>query len=100
MEIPVCPGCGGSHWASVEDYGGGSKRYELRPHGWTLVDDGLKLRQTDYCCVGCGYDPLNGDHDELWDLLNDIDTAVAAGTESDPSGDDLSMRLWQDRTAA
>ena len=46
MEIPVCPGCGGRLWESVEDYGGGSKRYELRAPGWTLVNDHLELRQT------------------------------------------------------
>jgi hypothetical protein len=80
MEIPVCPGCDGSSWESVEDYGSGSKRYELRAYGWTLVDDWLELRQTDYCCRDCGYDPSDGeDDDELWGVLNRIDTAPTAG---------------------
>jgi len=99
MEIPVCPNCGGSSWESVEDYSGGSKRYELRADGWRLVDDWLKLRQTDYRCRDCGYDPSDGEDDELWGVLNDIDTAPAA-EESRPLADDLSLQLWQDRTAA
>jgi len=83
MEIPVCPGCDGSSWDSVEDYGSGSKRYELGAHGWTLVDDWLELRQTNYCCRDCGYDPSDGeDDDELWKVLNDIDTAPTADVES------------------
>lgn len=63
MEIPVCPGCGGSVWESVENYGGGSKRYELGAHGWTLVDDCLELHQTEYLCGDCGY-PSDGDGDD------------------------------------
>jgi hypothetical protein len=102
MEIPVCPGCGGSSWESVEDHGGGSKRYELRAHGWTLVNDWLDLHQTDYRCCDCGYDPTEGEGDgELWDLLNDIDTAPTAETESRPLAEGLSLPLWEgDRTAA
>jgi hypothetical protein len=99
MEIPVCPGCGGSSWESVEDYGSGSKRYELRAHGWTLVDECLELRQTDFCCRDCGYDPSDGD-DELLEVLNDIDTAATVEGEPRPLADDLSLHLWHDRTAA
>jgi hypothetical protein len=100
MEIPVCPGCSGSSWESVEDYSGGSRRYELRADGWRLVDDWLDLRQTDYSCVDCGYDPSDGDDDELLELLNDIDTAPTAEVESRPLAGDLSLQLWQDGRAA
>lgn len=55
MEFPVCLGCGSSRWESVENYGGGSKRYELRAAGWLLVDDWLDLLETDYLCRDCGY---------------------------------------------
>lgn len=93
MEIPVCPGCGNSSWESVEEYSGGSKRYELRANGWTLVDDWLDLNETDYSCRDCGYDPSDGeDDDELLALLNDIDTAPAVKVESDRAADNLS--LW------
>jgi len=50
MEIPVCPTCGGSAWSSVEEYAGGSRDYELRANGWTLVDSSLELLETNYCC--------------------------------------------------
>ncbi len=101
MEIPVCPDCGGTSWESVEDYGGGSKRYELRAHGWALVGDWLDLRETDYRCRDCGYDPADGEgNDELWDLLNDIDTAPTAEAESGRPAQGLSLKLWQDRPAA
>lgn len=100
MEIPVCLGCGGSSWELVEDYGGGSKRYELRADGWALVDDWLDLRETDYRCRDCGYDPLDGENDDsLWGLLNDIDTALTAERESDRPTEDLSLRLWHDPAA-
>jgi hypothetical protein len=100
MEIPVCPGCGGSQWELVEDLAGGSKRYELRAAGWTLVDDWLELNQTDYRCRDCGYDPSDDEDEELWELLGDIDTASTAETGSDRPVGDPSMQLWQDRPAA
>jgi hypothetical protein len=101
MKIPVCPGCGGSSWASVEDYSGGSKRFELRADGWRLVDDSLELRQTDFSCIDCGYDPSDGeDGEELWDVLNRIDTAPAAEEESGSLADDPSSRPWPDHRAA
>ena len=75
MEIPVCPGCGGSSWELVEDYSGGSKRYELRAEGWTLVGDWLELNQSDYSCCGCGYRPDGDGDDDLWEVLRDIETA-------------------------
>jgi hypothetical protein len=79
MEIPVCPDCGGSSWELNEDYGGGSKRYELRGNGWMLVDDWLELNQSDYGCRDCGYDPSDGDDDDrLLELLNEIETAPTA----------------------
>jgi hypothetical protein len=75
MEIPVCPDCGGRSWESVEDYSGGSKRYELRADGWTLVDNWLELNQSDYGCRDCGYDPSDDEEDKLLEVLGDIDTA-------------------------
>ncbi len=76
MEIPLCPGCGGRSWELIEEYNGGSKRYELRPEGWTLVDDWLELNQSDYGCRDCDYDPSDGeDDDALFRVLNDIETA-------------------------
>lgn len=100
MMIPECPSCGGSSWESIEDYGGGSKRYELRAHGWTLVDDWLDLSQTDYRCLGCGFDPSDDeDNDALWEVLNDIHTARAA-EESRPLAMAASLQLWPDRTVS
>jgi hypothetical protein len=101
MEIPVCPGCGGSSWESVEDYSGGSKGYELCAAGWRLVNDRLELRQTDYSCLDCGYDPSDHeDGDELLEMLNDIDITPTPEAEyGGPSGE-LQLRLWQGRTAA
>lgn len=101
MEIPMCPGCGGSSWELVEDYGGGSKRYELRADGWTLVDDWMDLSQSDYGCGDCGYDPADdADNEDLLELLSDIDTGHAAETEAGRPAEDLSLQLWQDRPAA
>jgi hypothetical protein len=36
----------------------------------------------------------------VWEVLNEIDNAPAAEEESRPLADDLSLQLWQDRTAA
>lgn len=80
MEIPVCPICDGSKWSCVEEYAGGSRDYELRSGGWTLVDSSLELEETDYCCADCGYDPSDDEDDSLLELLGDIETAPAGGT--------------------
>ena len=100
MEIPVCPTCGGSAWSSVEEYAGGSRDYELRANGWTLVDSSLKLLETNYCCGDCGYDPSSDEGDgELLELLDDIDTAHTDDIAADRPGEDVSLRLWEgDRT--
>ena len=100
MEIPVCPGCGGSSWESVEDYRGGSKRYELRADGWTLVDDWLELNQSDYGCRDCGYDPSDEEDHVLLELLSEIDTAPEAETESGRPAEGLSLQLWHNCPAA
>ena len=100
MEIPVCPTCGGSNWSSVEEYAGGSRDYELRADGWTLVDSSLELLETDYYCRDCGCDPSSDeDDDRLLELLADINTAPTDDIAADRPREDLSLRLWEgDRT--
>jgi hypothetical protein len=94
MQIPVCPTCGGSKWESVEEYAGGSRHYELRPDGWTLVNSFVELLETNYCCRDCDYDPSEDeDNDELLELLNDIDTAPTDDIESDRPAEDISAIL-------
>jgi hypothetical protein len=100
MEVPVCPGCGRSRWESVAEYTGGSKRYELRAAGWMLIDDWLELDATDYRCRECGYDPAGVGDDELWEVLNDIDTAPSDAHKA-KTAEDVPLTLWEDdRTAA
>jgi hypothetical protein len=100
MEFPVCPGCGSSRWESVENYGGGSKRYELRAAGWLLVDDWLDLLETDYLCRDCGYDPAADGEDDLWEVLNDIETAHVDVPDPTRVGVQA-LTLWgDDRSAA
>ena len=92
MAIPVCPICDGSNWSSVEEYAGGSRHYELRAAGWTLVGSFLELLESNYCCRDCGYGL--SDDDELWELLSDIETAPTRGDESDRSAEDIPLTLW------
>jgi hypothetical protein len=99
MEIPVCPGCDGSHWESIEEYDGGSRQYALRAEGWTLVEDWLELNQTNYRCRDCGYDPDDED-DELWAALNEIDTAPAADTAPARSALGEQAMLWEQGPSA
>lgn len=100
MGVPVCPGCDSRHWESVENYAGGSKRYELRAAGWMLVDDWLELDATEYRCRDCGYDPAGEGQDDLWDVLNDIETALS-DVQQTLTAECVPLTLWEDvRTAA
>ena len=96
MEIPACPICDGSNWSSAEEYAGGSRDYELRADGWTLVDSSLELVETDYCCRDRSYYPSRDEDDDelLCDLLADIETAGTHDFGSDRPAEDIPLTPW------
>jgi hypothetical protein len=96
MEIPACPSCGGTAWSCEEELAGGSRKYELRADGWTLVESSLELLQTDYACDDCGRDPADDDAgDDLLELLADIDTAPSDDIAADRRREDVTPGLWE-----
>lgn len=94
--LPVCPGCGGTAWSSIEELTGGSRSYALRADGWTLVDSSFELLETNYSCDDCGYDPSDeNDDDGLLEMLADVDTAPAADMAAGRPSEDVSPSLWE-----
>ena len=95
LEIPVCPGCGGTAWLSIEELAGGSRSYALRADGWTLVHSFSELLETNFSCDDCGYDPSDADDDDdLLEVLAAIDTAPSEDLAAGQRRADVSLGLW------